>query len=148
MKIIDALKGSLRLGIDTSPYIYYIENHPTYAAKVDNVLEYVENNQIQIHTSVIALTEILMKPLQMNDQTSIKIYLDLLTNRHDLHLVPVTMVLAQKAAALRANYNLRTPDALHIASAIDANCDAFLTNDFGLKRIKELQILILDELEI
>ena len=63
-------------------------------------------------------------------------------------LIPVTLPIAESAADLRARYNLRTPDALHVASALSSGCDAFLTNDAGLKRVQELPILVLDELEL
>ena len=62
--------------------------------------------------------------------------------------MPVNEAIAARAAHLRAIYNLRTPDALQVAAALDANCDAFLTNDRGLKRVEELKILFLDDLEI
>jgi len=29
MKVVDALAGVVRLGIDTAPFIYFIERHPT-----------------------------------------------------------------------------------------------------------------------
>jgi predicted nucleic acid-binding protein len=66
----------------------------------------------------------------------------------DYQLVPITIPVAESAADLRARYNLRTPDALHVASAIHVGCEAFLTNDTGIKRVQELAILILDELEL
>jgi predicted nucleic acid-binding protein len=43
---------------------------------------------------------------------------------------------------------MRTPDALHVATAIDAGCDAFLTNDTGIKRVHEIAVLVLDDLEL
>jgi predicted nucleic acid-binding protein len=33
------------------------------------------------------------------------------------------------AAQIRAEHRLKTPDALHVAAAIDARCDEFWTND-------------------
>jgi predicted nucleic acid-binding protein len=66
----------------------------------------------------------------------------------DIHLMPITTSVAERAAQLRAQYNLRTPDALHVASALEAACDAFLTNDLGLKRVTELRVLVLDELQL
>jgi predicted nucleic acid-binding protein len=63
-------------------------------------------------------------------------------------MFPVSLAIADSAARLRARYNLRTPDALHVATAINAGCQAFLTNDNTLKRVTELSILILDDLEI
>jgi predicted nucleic acid-binding protein len=47
-----------------------------------------------------------------------------------------------------APHNLRTPDALHVAAGIDARCDAFLTNDTGMKHVTEIAVLVLDELEL
>ncbi len=52
---------------------------------------------------------------------------------------------AQRAALLRASYNLSLTDALQVAAALSAGCEAFLTNDFGLKRVTELRVLVLDE---
>jgi predicted nucleic acid-binding protein len=43
---------------------------------------------------------------------------------------------------------LRTPDALQIATALEAGCEAFLSNDAGLRRVTELRVLILDDLEL
>lgn len=146
MKVSDALKGVNHLAIETAPYIYYVENHPIYAEKMDAIFEIVEAQAVDITSSVMTLTETLMKPLQANDQVLIDAYNELLTQ--NVRLIPITAAIARSAAELRARYNLRTPDALHIATAIDAGCDAFLTNDLGLKRVNELIILVLDELEL
>ena len=56
--------------------------------------------------------------------------------------------LAIQAAQIRARYNLQLPDAFQIAVALAANCQAFLTNDVILKRVTELQVLVLDELAV
>ena len=61
-------------------------------------------------------------------------------------LVPIDSVVAERAAELRAQFTLRTPDALQIASALSANCEAFLTNDRQLRRVNALRILMLDDL--
>jgi predicted nucleic acid-binding protein len=75
-------------------------------------------------------------------------YRSILLYGSNFRLLPVTAAVADSAAYLRACYNLRTPDALHIATAIEAGCDSFLTNDESFKRINELRVLILDELEL
>jgi predicted nucleic acid-binding protein len=40
------------------------------------------------------------------------------------------------------------PDALQIATAVESGCEGFLTNDLTIKRIQEIKILVLDELEL
>lgn len=56
-------------------------------------------------------------------------------------------MIADKAADLRARYNLTLTDAFQLAIAIQAECDAFLTNDSDLKRVKEIPVLVLSEAE-
>jgi predicted nucleic acid-binding protein len=148
MKISAALNGVKRLGIETSPYIYFVENHPDYADKMEAIFELVETEAIEVTTSVLTLTETLMKPIQAEDKALIQAYRELLSETDYIHLLPVTAKFAAEAAKLRAKYNLRTPDALHIATAIKSGCNAFLTNDKGLQRVSELPILVLDDLEL
>ena len=50
-------------------------------------------------------------------------------------IIPITRNVLEKASVLRAKYGfLKTPDALHLAGAITARCDGFLTNDHRLNR--------------
>ena len=61
-------------------------------------------------------------------------------------MLPVNVEIAEQAAILRAQYGLRTPDALQVAAAKTANCQVFLTNDKALKRVEDVKVLVLDEL--
>lgn len=75
-------------------------------------------------------------------------YCDILVNSGGYTLVPITAPIAYPEADLRGRYNLRTPDTLHVAAAIDAGCDAMFTNDKNIRGVQELSILMLDELEL
>ena len=108
----------------------------------------VENDEFLAVTSVVSLTEVLIHPLRHNDVALENRYLDLLLHTRNVQTLPLDTATCTSAARLRARYNLRTPDALQIASAIEAGCDAFLTNDLDLKRVQEISILVLSELEI
>lgn len=57
------------------------------------------------------------------------------------------MKIEEAFADIRARYRLQLPEAFQIATALDAGCQAFLTNDAQLKRIAELKILLVSELE-
>lgn len=56
--------------------------------------------------------------------------------------------IALLAAEIRVRYNLKLPDALQVATAIQSNCDAFLTNDLQFKKVSELSILVISELTL
>lgn len=97
--------------------------------------------------STIVLAEVLVQPIRVGNHTLAKRYEAILSDSHHFQLEPVATATARYAADLRARYNLRTPDALHIATSIVSGCDAFLTNDSSLKRVSEINILVLDALE-
>ena len=97
---------------------------------------------------MITLTEVLTRPLRLGNTRLEREYRDILLHSGGFRLLAITARIAESAAALRARYTLRTPDALHIAAAIDVRCDAFLTNDTDTKRVTEIAALVLDELEL
>lgn len=148
MKISDALKNVQLIGIETAPFIYFVEQHPTYIDRVRTIFRQVNNGTPQAITSVITLTEVLVMPIQTGHTQYQQEYRDMLLNTANITTQPVSAPIAERAAHLRARYRLRTPDALHIATALVAGCDAFLTNDLALKRVTEIQVLALDDLEL
>ncbi len=148
MKLPDALRGVRQLAFDTSALIYFIERHPTYFDRMLFIMRYVDEGLIAGLSSTIALTEVLVQPLRAGDQGLIARYEAVLTKSASFRLEPLTAATARRAAELRAQYNLKTPDALHVATALEARCDAFLTNDRGIQRVTELRVLVLDDLEL
>jgi predicted nucleic acid-binding protein len=148
VKLPDALRGIRQLAFDTAPVIYFIEKHPDYFDRMLFIMRYVDEGLISGVSATMALTEVLVQPLRTGDTALAKRYEAVLMNSNDFRLEPLTTAIAHLAADLRARYNLKTPDAIHVATAIDAGCDAFLTNDTGIKRVTEIAVLILDELEL
>ena len=47
------------------------------------------------------------------------------------------------ATRLRADHGLKTPDALHLASALHAGCDEFWTHDQRLQRAAQDRIAVI-----
>jgi predicted nucleic acid-binding protein len=142
------LQTTRRLYIETAPLVYYVEVHPNYIARMDAIITAVENGTLAAYSAVLTLMEVLVLPLREKNDPMKQQYHNILINNADLHLLPITTRIAETAADLRARHNLRTPDALHVATAIDASCDAFLTNDMRLRRVTEIAVLVLDELEL
>lgn len=148
MKLVDALQNITVLGFDTAPIIYFVEANPKYDTVVTEVFQKTNDLEIVGLTSVISLTEVLVHPIRQQNFLLKQKYIDILQNNDCFFTKHITDSIAEKAAELRANYNLRTPDALQIATALENNCETFLCNDNGLKKVTELKILILDELEL
>lgn len=143
-----ALGGVTRLGLDTSPIIYLIERHPRYAPLVAETFRRMLARGLRGVTSIITLAEILVQPIRHGDVALADTYHRFLVYSDYLDTVPITEPVAVRSAAFRAAYNLKLPDALQLAVAWEAGCEAFLTNDLTLRRVTELRILMLDDLEV
>jgi predicted nucleic acid-binding protein len=50
------------------------------------------------------------------------------------------------AAQLRADTSLKTPDAIHAATALAQGCVQFITNDPAFRRITGLNVVVVSEL--
>ncbi len=146
-KLDEALASVTVLGFDTAPLIYFVERHPAYVDMMREVLRRVDTGALMGYSSVVTLTEVLTQPKRVGNTTVETEYRDLLLHSRNFGLVSIDASIAEQAADLRARYRLRTPDALQIAAALTAGCEAFLTNDPPLKRVAELQVLVLDELK-
>ena len=132
--------------IDTSPFIYLIENNPQFATKARKfILDAVINNE-ELITSVITLMEFGVMPQKKGRQDLILKFEDFLKIMN-ISIEDIDQGMAKKAFQLRAKYDfLKSMDALQISVALEKNCDQFLTNDKKLKKVSELQIVIIEEL--
>ncbi len=148
IKLDEALTGVKNFWLDTAPVIYFVEKHPKYDALVTEIFQRIDNDMLVGITSVVTFTEVLVQPIRKGDTKLQQEYSELLLHSANFETMPIDADTARRAATLRAVYNLRTPDALQIATALEFNCQAFLTNDKQLQRVTELRVLILDELEL
>jgi len=96
-------------------------------------------------TSTLSMTELLVPAYRERNQQRIERYHGLLTTFPDLRWVPLDLEIADLAAQLRASYGLKTPDALHAATALRDKANTLVTNDPVFRRVKSLDVLILDE---
>jgi len=140
--------GITRLGIDSSPIIYFVEAHPIYDPLVTDLFRMIGQGSITGFTSMITLCEVLTKPYRAQSQSLIQRYRSLLLDSNHFVCLDIDSNIAELASQLRAKYQLLTPDAMQIAMAISANCEAFLTNDKNLRRVNEVQVLIIDDLMV
>ena len=147
-RLDDALVGVQLLGFDSSPVIYFVEAQPIYAPLMAELFQRIGHGQLVGMTSMITLVEVLTQPRAKGDAQLSDAYRDLLLASTYFQTVPIDTSIAELAADLRASYGLHTPDALQIAVALAEGCEAFLTNDARLRRVAELPILLVDDLEL
>ncbi len=129
-----------RAYFDTNLFIYLFESHPEYQEKVAELIQHLDSIKCEIITSELTLAECLVKPFADKDVDSQNHYEDNIKTSDFLKVMPVSRTTLIKAAELRALYKNKLPDSIHLASAIEHNCDVFVGNDKKIKIGSEINI--------
>ena len=130
---------------DTSIFIYTIEVNPNYYGLLQPLWALVQAKQVEIITSELTLMEVLVVPLRDANADLVSTYEQFLQSS-DIQLVPIDQAVLRSAARLRATTNLKTPDAIHAATALSEGCTIFLTNDSQFRTVPELFTIVLREI--
>ncbi len=144
MGLVDGLRG-LRVSLDTAPIIYFIEKHPKYLNIVRPVFLEIDAGNIEAITSTITLLEVLVHPFRTGNDTLAEEYRDILLYSKGLTTFEILHEVSEKSSRLRAKYSIKTPDAIQIAIGILYGANKYLTNDPDLRKVSEIQVLILDD---
>ena len=144
MELVAEVRGR-KIGLDTAPIIYFVQEHPDYLGMLEPVFRGISQGEIGAVTSTITLLEILVLPLKRGNEELAARYQDILLHSQGLDMVILTHDISRRAAEVRAKYGIRTPDAIQIATSVMEEAEVFITNDKRLRAIEELTILILDD---
>lgn len=118
-----------KIYLDSCIAIYLVEEHPAYCTPLENLL--AERDGIVCYSPLTEL-ECLVLPLRLKRND----LLDKFSRFFSLNLkleIPDTVY--QQATRLRAEFGIKTPDALHLATAIFHECTEFWTNDDRLTSV-------------
>lgn len=128
----------MRLYLDTAPVIYVVEQVPDFSQKI---LHHIQKPDIELVVSDLTWMECRVKPLAENNETLLADY-DKFFSQSIMEIVELSRRVLERAAHIRSQYNIKTPDAIHLGSAIISKCDIFLTNDRRLERFKDTHIAV------
>lgn len=131
------------IGLDTMLFIYQFEKYQNFWQKTKVIFDQLEKGKFTGIISIISLIEILTKPKQEQNFYLAKQYQELLCNFPNLKTFNVDAKIADLSSSLRAKYNLKTPDAIVIATALTQLATGFITADIELKKIAELEVLVI-----
>ena len=135
-----------RVYVDTSPFIYYLENSALYMDKMKHFFELCLDKNIQIVTSVITVEEYLVFPYASGKVEFIENFKRFIEYMN-INVINIDSRIAEQVAKIRSRYKyFKAMDALQIAAAIASGCDMFFTNDKQLRQEKELPCMTIDDL--
>jgi predicted nucleic acid-binding protein len=120
-----------RIYWDSILFIYWLENNPRYADRVQQIRESMNRRQDQLCTSAFTMGETLVGFHKRRDlETAARVRRFFLEG--SIEIIPYTVDLADSYAEIRSRLKVSSADAIHLACAAKAGTDLFLTNDNDL----------------
>lgn len=113
-----------RIFLDSCIVIYLVERHPLYEPRLREKLEGLEGAELAV--SPLVRLEVLVRPLRDGDEELVQLYRLFLAEQL---MLDMSEEVYDAALTLRAEHMLKTPDALHLATAQYHGCTQFWTND-------------------
>lgn len=134
-----------KIGLDVNIILYYLHQDRAFGKQSLRLLT-ATKGKIKV-ISALVYTEAFVYVFEDDDESLVKKQLKALESIPRLQIIDPTKQICLTAAQLRAAYKLKTPDAIHIATAIDSGCDVFITNDDNLKKVQEITVLTLRDIK-
>jgi predicted nucleic acid-binding protein len=131
-----------RIFWDTNLFIYLFEDYGPLSKSTARLRSKMLARGDQLLTSTLTLAEVLVKPMEVGNQSLCAKYESALTTT--LLLLPFDVKVAKIYASLRSDRSLKAPDAIQLACAAGAGVDLFVTNDSRLqgKHVNGIQFIV------
>ncbi len=118
---------------DTMVFVYLLEGNPQLGGMAREAYEACLRRNDTICTSVFTFGELLVLPRRKDDHRVVNELTEFMQSG-EIELVPFTIDVADEYSRVRAGLLLKAADAIHVATAITARADVFVTNDEGIRR--------------
>ena len=127
---------------DTNLFIYLFEDYGAFSQRVAALRERMIARRDQLYTSTLTLGEVLVKPVEKNDDELRRKYEEAISRTSTL--LAFDREAAQRYSSIRRDRTLKAPDAIQLACAAVARVDLFITNDERLsgKTIPGIQFIV------
>lgn len=128
--------------LDSVIVIYFLDANDQFHQQAAQRLAALRAAGDEIAVSDMTRLECRVQPIHLGDQQRLAIF-DNFFLLPDVKRVPLTTAVYDRATDIRAQFAFKTPDAIHLAAAVEAGCGAFLTHDVRLARFTGIPVEIL-----
>ena len=131
--------------VDANAIIYSVERIEPYRELLAPMWQEARAGRFTLASSELVVLETLIKPLREGN-ARLEMLFRSIFSAAEMDLIPATLATWEDAARIRAATGLKTSDALHAATALNAGCTLFVTNDTDFRRVQGLPVVVLDDL--
>lgn len=128
--------------LDANLVIYFIEQPPIWGAKTTARIAALLASGERLAINDLVRMECQVGPLKTGDSLLLNKFFTFFASL-DVQVLALTAAICDRAARIRALHNFKPLDSLHLATAVEASCTRFLTNDAALARFPDIRVEVL-----
>jgi predicted nucleic acid-binding protein len=138
--LTDRIASGDSVAFDSDAIIYFVEEHHDFISIVEPVFKRASTGDVDAHASMIKV-----RPPREHQAELANKYRTILNESANLTVHPISSAIAERAAAIRAQHRLTTPDAVVAATALEARCKFLVTNNGDdFRDIKDPEVLVIN----
>ena len=133
---------AMTLFLDSNVLIYLIEGDAALVSQVQHSIQKLlaSHSKAIIAVSALTLLECRVAPMRNRDTSLLQLYNDFFST-DSLHIVDLSRNVLEIATIIRANFGVKTPDAIQAACCLSLESEhLFLTEDRAFSKIEQLQV--------
>lgn len=131
-----------QIAVDSMIIIYLLEKDPRYWKIISDILA----NAHRIIFSTLVLGEVLAGFYETNNLPEANNFMNFVKTRSNIYIQDFDTQTAIEFAKLRSQTKISAPDCIHLASALTAHAEVFLTNDKRIKSVDNVSVMFLDDI--
>ena len=131
--------------VDTNIIIYLVEGFQPYQKAIDEIQLLLEIDKLQACTSELSLCEVLVKPYKIGSDYVANLFRTFLEESGSFEMFAIDKDILMSSAHISATTGIKTPDAIHVATALANDCGIFLSNDKAIPTPKSLKKVLLSD---
>lgn len=132
-----------RVYLDSNIFIYFLDRNPVYFPLVAPILEAIDGGRITAVTGDAAVAQVMVRPYQTSDPALIAGIKSFFGAAGFLSVLSHDAAAFDLAAHLRARHGMKFIDALHVATAINAECRFLIANDGDFRSQAAIEVVTL-----
>ena len=134
----------MRIYLDANFFIEFIETDNELLKAFYRAAD--SREEVELITSELTLLETLTGAIRDADRDEIDAYEGWLTEANELlKVVPIGRDVLRRAADVRVTTRNKTPDAIHVATALLSECDTLISSDRRLREPPGMRKVSLDD---
>ena len=124
-------------------FVYLMENHPKYGKRVVEIRRRMNERRDRLFTSSLAAAEVMVGPTKTGDREGLR-KVEGFFQSSAISVLSFGLDAGAHYANVRSRYQVKPPDAIHLACAASEGMDLFITNDKALagRTIPGIQFIV------